>query len=37
MYGTAQFKLDRTRIQQGHDMTRFYFTHMQACMCMQDW
>ena len=28
MYGTAQFKLDRTRIQQGHDMTRFPFhTH----------
>ena len=28
MYGTAQFKLDRTRMQQGHNMTRFSFhTH----------
>ena len=28
MYGTAQFKLDRTRVQQGHGMTRFSFhTH----------
>ena len=28
MYGIAQFKLDRPRVQQGHDMTRFLFhTH----------
>ena len=28
MYSTAQFKLDRTRVQQGHDMTHFSFrTH----------
>ena len=28
MYGTAQFKLDSTGVQQGHDMTRFSFhTH----------
>ena len=25
MYGTAQFKLDRTHVQQGHDTTRFSF------------
>ena len=25
IYSTAQFKLDRTRVQQGHDMTRFSF------------
>ena len=24
-YGTAQFKLDRTHVQQGHDMTHFSF------------
>ena len=30
-YGTAQFKLDRTRMQQGHDMTRFSF-HMCASL-----
>ena len=24
-YGTAQFKLDRTRVQQGHDTTHFLF------------
>ena len=27
-YNTAQFKLDRIRVQQGHDMTRFSF-----CTC----
>ena len=24
-YGTAQFKLNRTHVQQGHDITRFSF------------
>ena len=36
IYGTAQFKLDSTYVQQGHDTTRFSFTCMQACVCMQD-
>ena len=30
-YGTAQFKLDRTRMQRGHDTTRFSF-HMRASL-----
>ena len=30
-YGTAQFKLDRTRVQQGHNMTRFSF-HMHTSL-----
>ena len=33
IYGTAQFKLDRTRVQQGHDMTHFSF-HMHASLCV---
>ena len=31
MYGTAQFKLDRTRVQHGLDTTRFSF-HTNASM-----
>ena len=36
--GTAQFKLDRTCVQQGHNTTRhvFYLRRMQACVCTQD-
>ena len=30
-YGTAQFKLDRTHVQQGHDTTRFLF-HTRASL-----
>ena len=37
LYGTAQFKLDRTRVQYGIDKTRFHFTHVQACVCTQHW
>ena len=33
MYGTAQFKLDRTRVQQGHDTTHFSF-HARASLRM---
>ena len=33
-YGTAQFKLDRTHMQQGHDMTHFSF-HMRASLRVQ--
>ena len=33
IYGTAQFKLDRTHMQQGHDTTRFSFcTHASLCV-----
>ena len=32
-YSTAQFKLDRTRVQHGLDMTYFLF-HMCASMCV---
>ena len=32
-YGTAQFKLDRTRVQQGHNTTRFSF-HTLASLCV---
>ena len=31
IYGTAQIKLDRTHMQQGHDMTRFSF-HVHASL-----
>ena len=31
------FKLDRTRVQHGLDMTHFHFTHLQTCVYMQDW
>ena len=31
IYSTAQFKLDRTRVQQGHDTKRFSF-HMRASL-----
>ena len=31
MYGTAQFKLDSTHMQQGHDTARFSF-HMHASL-----
>ena len=34
--GTTQFKLDRTHVQHGLNITHFSFTHVQACMCMQD-
>ena len=32
IYSTAQFKLDRTRMQQGHNTTRFSF-RMRASLC----
>ena len=32
-YGTAQFKLDRTRVQQGHDTTRFVISHVCKPAC----
>ena len=35
-YGTAQFKLDRTHMQHGLDMTRFHFTRVQACVYTLD-
>ena len=28
-YSTTPFKLNRTRVQQGHDTIRFHFTHVQ--------